>query len=92
MGTPDNRRVVRPLKQSHSYPQSPLFIIIATRATYDFEGAKGALECIEDFLDNAGDCTELVPALDQLMGLSGQHPGAWEPHFKVMAVLENAAE
>ncbi|KAF9364732.1 hypothetical protein BGX34_000626 [Mortierella sp. NVP85] len=59
----------------------------ATRATYDFEGAKGALEGIEDFLDTASDCTELVPALDQLMGLSGQHPGAWEPHFKTIVDL-----
>ncbi|KAG0244135.1 Serine/threonine-protein kinase smg1 [Mortierella sp. GBA43] len=53
-----------------------------SRTTYDFEAAKCALESIQEFLDTAKDCKELLPVLDQLVTLSWQHPGAWKPYFK----------
>lgn len=58
-----------------------------SRTTYDFEAAKCALESIQEFLDTAKDCKELLPVLDQLVTLSWQHPGAWKPYFKTIVDL-----
>jgi hypothetical protein len=65
---------------------------VGSRTTYDFEAAKCALESIQEFLDTAKDCKELLPVLDQLVTLSWQHPGAWKPYFKVTTMLDDAAE
>ncbi|KAF9954078.1 Serine/threonine-protein kinase smg1, partial [Modicella reniformis] len=59
------------------------------RTSYDFEAVKGALEGIQVFLDNAKDCKELLPVLEQLVALSGQHPGAWKPYFKVTSMSKH---
>ena len=41
------------------------------------------LDSIESVLDNAEECTGLLPTLDQLSALAGMHPTAWKPKFKV---------
>ncbi|KAG0055166.1 Serine/threonine-protein kinase smg1 [Gryganskiella cystojenkinii] len=45
------------------------------------------LEEIQDVLDRTEDSTGLVPALDQLLILSGQQPIAWEPKFEAIIDL-----
>ncbi|KAI1319718.1 hypothetical protein EDD11_003412 [Mortierella claussenii] len=45
------------------------------------------LEGIRDHLDNAKNCLELPPTLDQLVMISGQHREAWEPFFKAIVDL-----
>ncbi|KAF9910745.1 hypothetical protein BX616_010795, partial [Lobosporangium transversale] len=45
------------------------------------------LEEMRDLLDNAKDCCQLPPALDQLAMMSGQHRQAWEPYFKAIVDL-----
>ncbi|KAG0265366.1 hypothetical protein BG011_004911, partial [Mortierella polycephala] len=54
---------------------------------YDFQTVVGMLEDIEDILDKTEDSNSLLSALDQLAGLSGQHPAAWEPCFRTIVDL-----
>ncbi|KAI7828584.1 hypothetical protein BC939DRAFT_443330 [Gamsiella multidivaricata] len=67
-----------------SHPRDPdrLRPSHGVKTTYDFESTQVMLEDIQHILDNAKDCKEISPALDQLVVLSGQHPNAWKPHFK----------
>ncbi|KAG0313205.1 Serine/threonine-protein kinase smg1, partial [Dissophora globulifera] len=58
-----------------------------SKTCYDFESVTAKLEEIQGFIDNANDSKELLPSLDQLINLSGQHPGAWRPFFKTIVDL-----
>ncbi|KAF9298818.1 Serine/threonine-protein kinase smg1 [Mortierella antarctica] len=52
------------------------------RSTYDAQTVAHMLDSIESVLDNAEECTGLLPSLDQLSALAGMHPTAWKPKFK----------
>ncbi|KAG0025245.1 Serine/threonine-protein kinase smg1 [Podila clonocystis] len=52
------------------------------RPTYDAQTVAHMLDSIESVLDNAEECTGLLPSLDQLSALAGMHPTTWKPKFK----------
>ncbi|KAG0341867.1 Serine/threonine-protein kinase smg1 [Podila horticola] len=52
------------------------------RSAYDAQTVAHMLDSIESTLDNAEECTGLLPSLDQLSALAGMHPTAWKPKFK----------
>ncbi|KAF9379405.1 Serine/threonine-protein kinase smg1 [Podila verticillata] len=52
------------------------------RPTYDAQTVAHMLDSIESVLDNAEECTGLLPTLDLLSTLAGMHPAAWKPKFK----------
>ncbi|KAF9583795.1 hypothetical protein BGW38_008502, partial [Lunasporangiospora selenospora] len=53
-----------------------------SKAVFDLQTASAMLDSAEDTLDKSVDCTALLPALDSLISLAGQHPGAWTTRFK----------
>ncbi|KAF8926635.1 hypothetical protein BGZ52_005368, partial [Haplosporangium bisporale] len=60
------------------------------RPTYDAQTVAHMLDSIESVLDNAEECTGLLPTLDLLSTLAGMHPAAWKPKFKLDGMLTKA--